>query len=468
MIKFPKELKKEEIRRIICKKGVRVYFVGIGGISMSSLAHLLKNRGALVMGSDIRQSEVTDALIKNGIKVRLCHSKEAFMSFCPDLSVYSLSIGEENPEYRAAREMNVPVVSRAELLGALMEDYALKIGVSGSHGKSSTTAMLYDALLEGGLDPTVLCGAEIKEGTGLVTGGNSHLVYEACEYGDSFLELTADVQLLLNLELDHTDYFKDEQSIRSSFLRAANSAKKCCILNADSKNLQIIKDSIATELHTFSSENGCEYKYECEHVKGGSYSFKLYKRGKLIGEYLSLARGRFNLENAVATAVTADVIGVKYEDAARAICCFRGIKRRLQQLKCGLDFDVFYDYAHHPSEIASVREALSDMGYERISVIFAPHTYSRTQSFAYRFASELAKFNTVYITEIYGARENAVVGVNASSLAESVRSCGGSAYAVGEAEARRVFERINSERPDCAILMGAGSLEAYKKEFFNR
>lgn len=465
MIKIPKTVKKEEIRRIIDKDNARIYFIGIGGISMSSLALLLKNKGVLVAGSDIRKSEITDALIERGIKVRLSHSKESVISFRPDLTVYSLAIDENNPEYKACCDMNIPSVSRAELLGALMEDYGFKIGVSGSHGKTTVTSMISSLLLEAEREPTVLCGAEISEGSGLIIGKSDYLVYEGCEYGDSFLELSPDVQLLLNLELDHTDYFKSEDDIRSSFLKSANSAKKCCILNLDSKNLSLIKNEIESELHTFSENDGAEYKYDVKHINAGSYTFKLYRGSKSIGEYFPLVKGKFNLRNAVAAAICADVIGIDFKTAASALSKFSGVKRRLELILSNVGFDVFYDYAHHPSEIASVREALCDMGYRKIGVIFAPHTYSRTQAFAQNFANELGKFDTVWITDIYGAREKAVVGVSSSSLAQAVCAAGGKAYAVSDREADEVIEKIKKSAPECVVLMGAGNLDKYKNEF---
>lgn len=467
MIKFQGEEKTNEIREILSKHGARVYFIGIGGISMSALALLLKETGAFVAGSDIRQSEFTDTLINHGVKVRFSHSKESLISFKPDIAVFSLAIGESNCEYNVAKNMNIPVVSRAELLGALLEDYKIKIGISGSHGKSTVTAMLGAVLREANLFPTVLCGADISGGSGLSLGNRDYLVYESCEYRDSFLKLHADVQVLLNLELDHTDYFKSEEQIRESFIKSANCAGKCTVLNSDSENLALVSDKIKTELHTFSRRYGSEYRYEPECIDKGNYSFKLYKENKLIGEYFPGVKGEFNLENSVAAAISADVCGIKYEESAKAIAEFSGIKRRLELLT-KTPFDVFYDYAHHPSEIASVREALAGMGYKKIVAIFAPHTYSRTKSFESRFVTELAKFNTVYVTEIYGARESAIVGVSSSALASAVSYTGGVCHAVNESEVPRIVCEIKQFAPDCVLLMGAGNLDEYKKEFLKK
>lgn len=465
MISFGKGSEKEKARRILQKNDVRVFFVGIGGVSMSALALLLKERGAAVFGSDVKRSKITDMLQRRGIGIRFAHTKEAIMSFRPDIAVFSLSVGNDNSEYKAALSMNIPTISRAELLGIIMEEYQTRVGVSGSHGKSTVSAMLASILTAAGCEPTALCGAEISETFGLKTGKRDYLVYEACEYGDSFLELVPNVQLILNLELDHTDYFKSEDSIRESFLKCANRAKDSCIINLDSENLALISKNIKSELHTFSRTDVGEYRYNLTRIGGGSYSFKLYKRNEPIGEYFPRLKGEFNAINAVAAAVCADVLGLPYLISSEAIGEFSGIKRRLELINNVDGIDVFYDYAHHPSEISAVRDALLEMGYRKNVAIFAPHTYSRTASFLSEFAEELAKFNTVYVLDIYGAREKAVVGVSSSSLAEATRLAGANAHAVGGSEVFDTVNEIKQMHPDCVVLMGAGELDEYKEAF---
>ena len=468
MINSAKTSQKGKIREKLNEKGARVYFIGIGGVSMSSLALLMKKRGFRVAGSDIRKSEITDMLTRCGVSVKISHSKESIMAFRPDIVVYSLAVDSANPEYKVSVDMNILTVSRAELLGTLMEDFKTKIGVSGSHGKSTVTAMLGSVFCEIGCYPTVLCGAEISEEYGLVAGKEDYLIYEACEYGDSFLKLPADIQILLNLELDHTDYFKSKEAISESFLRCANNSRVACVLNYDCPNLRAIADKITVKTHAFSKNYDTEYRYEALNIGMASYSFKLYKAGELLGEYFPGVRGEFNVANSVAVAISSHVAGISYEASARAIKTFRGIKRRLELINQNATLDVFYDYAHHPSEISAVWGALSEMGYKNMSVIFAPHTYSRTRSFFDEFVKSLAKFNTVYVTDIYGARESALVGVNSTALADAIRNAGGRAYAVCQREICELSVKIKEENPDCLVLMGAGELEKYKEEFMKK
>lgn len=465
MINFTKRLKKDKILEVLRQKGAKVYFVGIGGISMSSLALILKERGIRVAGSDIKKTQVTENLQKRGIHIRYSHSREAIMSFAPDLVVFSLSLNENNAEYKAVLDMNINAVSRAELLGAIMVEYETSIGISGSHGKSTVTAMIGEILTAADLKPTLLCGAEIVAGAGVVIGGKNYLVYESCEYGDSFLEFQPDIQVLLNLDMDHTDYFKSEEMIKDSFLKSANTAKSSCVLNLDSKNLASICDKIIPAVHTFSKGNSAEYRYEMKKGDKGVYSFKLYKRNEFIGEYHPSLKGEFNALNAVAAAVSADVVGVPYLKVKTTLESFKGIKRRLELIKKTERFDVFYDYAHHPCEIKASNQALHDMGYKRITAVFAPHTYSRTAYFLKDFASELSKFETAYIAEIYGARESAVVGISSLTLANAVNNDGGNSHAVSDSEICDMVRTIESSDTDCVVLLGAGNVEKYKEEF---
>ena len=451
---------REKIRQIIKKRGFKVYFIGIGGISMSSLAKMSEERGASVYGSDIRKSAATVELERLGICIKYVQKRTNILEIAPDIAVYSLSISADNPEYRTARELGITLVSRAEYLGALMADYSVRIGVSGSHGKSTTTAMLGEALRSAGLFPTVLCGAEISSGIGYARGGNGYLVYEACEYGDSFLRLAPSVQIILNADLDHTDYFSGADELCNSFLAAANLAEKFTVINADDGNLKKIIPRIAADTVTYSVSDGADFKYRITDENNGKFGFSLTGDGAEYNFQLGIA-GRFNVENAVAAAICAIKLGASERAIYDAVSQFSGIPRRLERLGNRAGIDIFYDYAHHPREIDAVYGALIDMGYKNICTVFAPHTYSRTKALLSDFAKALSKFRAAYITDIYGARESAVVGVSSALLADAVRHEGGSAYALAGADS---IDKIFKEGYDCLVLMGAGDLEKIKKK----
>ncbi len=452
---------KESIRRIIEKEGSKIYFCGIGGISMSSLAEMSFERSMRVFGSDIKRSRVTDRLESLGIRIKYTQSKANVMEIMPELFVYSLSISQSNPEYTAAKSLGITAVSRAEYLGAMMELYGMRIGVSGSHGKSTVSAMLGYVLSYAKLSPSILCGAEISNGTGYISGNSQYLVYEACEYGDSFLRFSPDVQILLNLDFDHPDYFENIDALKSSFIKLANNTEKLVVINADDENLKSIIPHITTPVRCFSSKCGSDYRYSAVSSDKGRFTFDLFtEEGKAERYTLGIA-GEFNIENAVGAIIAAKYIGVSNGDIISGIKNFRGIHRRLEYLGNFLGTDVYYDYAHHPREIKATYKTMKNMGYGAVATVFSPHTYSRTKSLLDDFADALSNFSKVYITDIYGARESAVVGVSSISLSNAVREHGGDASALAE---RIDVSSVFAGGVDCLVLMGAGDLEIIKRK----
>ena len=341
-----------------------------------------------------------------------------------------------------------------------MMDYSVRVGVAGSHGKSTATAMISRIFEKAGLSPTTLCGAEISHGGGYKAGKNDYLIYEACEYCDSFLHFKPTFQLILNLELDHTDYFGNEEQLRASFVKAAD-LSEACILSADSENLRKILPDIHSQRLEYSKNGGFLYRYEITSENRGKCSFDLYEREEKIGSFSLSILGRHNVENAVGAIIVSLKAGIPLEIIRDAVYEYSGIPRRMEFLGRTRYGDAYYDYAHHPSEIRATREALQSAGYERISVIFSPHTYSRTKAFMNEFADELARFGSVYITEIFGARESCVAGVSSLALAEKVRERGvKNAFAVSKDELSELVKRGQS---DCIVIMGAGD-NSFAKE----
>ena len=447
-------LERKEIRRIIKKNDTRIHFIGIGGASMSSLAELCLLYGLSVSGSDTKKTRVTDRLISEGISCSFTHSSENIQKIRPELVVYSLAIGRDNCELSEAMRLNIPVISRAQLLSAIAEDYGQVIAVSASHGKSTTVAMLHSILSVNGDLPTTLCGAELPSGECAAFGEREYLVLEACEYGRSFLLIRPHVQLLLNLELDHTDCYTTLDDISEAFLAAANNAKALCVVNADDENLKRLLPRMPKGTVAFSAQRGFDYRYQLGSERG-RYGFSLFYGETLIMKCQLSVIGRHNAQNAVAAAVAAHALGIESSVISEALSSFRGIKRRLEFIGKRGNTDIIYDYAHHPSEIRAVLSALSESGYKKIAAVFAPHTYSRTKSFFGDFARALSDFHSVFLTEIYPAREAPLPGVTSRALAEAMLAIGGTAEMYNEAS---VLSYLDAEEPDCLVLMGAGEL----------
>ena len=443
----------------LSKENSVVYFIGIGGVSMSAAAELLISWGYRVFGSDTRKSEATERLISLGADILYGHESGRILRIMPTIIVYSLAISEENVEFSEAKRLGIMLISRAELIGAIMEKYIIRIGFSGSHGKSTATALSAGIFVAGGLDPTVMAGAPIFSGSSLLPGKNKCLIYEACEYGDSFLHFFPDIAVILNIELDHTDYFADFDAIRLSFAAAANRSR-LVLLNNDDPGVRSIEPLITAKKITVSSGALADYIYRAVSLGGGKYRCDIFCGNDLKLSLTPGIRGSFNLSKIVLAAVSALLCGVDADAITYAVSEFSGIPRRLEYIGSHLGADVFYDYAHHPTEITATRSVLIEMGYKSICVVFSPHTYTRTQYFFDEFADALSGFFVSLITEIYAAREMPLEGVSSAILCGKIRERGTLSAEVDE---QNVVDIISSLSPDCIVLMGAGDLEKIKK-----
>ena len=449
----------ESTAETLKQKDLRLYFIGIGGVSMSSLALYMKRRGAQVYGSDIRQGAEINMLSAEGIKVFPKHNADNISLCMPHAVIYSLAIDKENPEYRRAAELGITLIPRALALGAIVSGAKSSYAVSGSHGKSTTVAMMARIFSLAGRDPTVFCGADLGQGKGVLFGSDEYIVTEACEYGGSFLDIRAGVRVFLNLELDHTDCYSCTDELCEAFLRAASGAE-CVIINSDDKNLFSILPRINVPVVTFSAVGQADYTYFSSPAADGRRDLVIYHGGQRLLCTRLATVGAHNASNAAAAAIAAHTAGIDPELIACALSGFCGIGRRLEYLKDICGCAVYYDYAHHPTEIAALRQALRDMGKCRIGAVFAPHTYSRTEYFLDSFAYELALFDRAFIAEVYAAREPVRTDISNRLLAERTNAKGGNATVLDIGE---IFKYIMENKPDALVLVGAGELEKIKK-----
>ena len=450
---------KRKICEILEKKGVKIYFSGICGASMSALAELLHKEGFLVTGSDVKERGSTgvDSL---GIRRYVGQRGENVLEESPDLFVYTLALDEKNPEISAAVEMGVLCISRAELMGAMMGRYEKKIAVIGSHGKSTTTAMLGKIFEQAGKNPTVLSGADLGHGSCLRYGGREYLIYEGCEYRGSFLHFYPDVTILLNIDLDHTDYYSGIEELSSAFLKAANLSSLACVINSDDDEVRKIQSSIKPRAVRVGKGDEVDFSYKTEQksgkisvtVGGGCGAFEIPL--SVLGEH--------NAENAAMAASAALYLGISQSCVKKALSEFKATPRRLQYLGKCRGAAVYYDYAHHPKEIAATLSALSSVGYKRTAVLFCPHTYTRTKSLWGGFVKSLGAAAWAFITEIFPAREEPIPKITGERLAKAVSEAGGA----GEFFSKNspTIDPIFEVGADSIVLMGAGDFgEIYKK-----
>ena len=408
----------------------RVHFIGIGGIGMSALARLLKSKGVEITGSDSNESEVTDALIKEGINVSIGHDADVFSNNI-DLIVYTLAIRDVNPEFLKAKSLGLPAYTYAEMLGKVSAEMQT-IVISGTHGKTTTTAMTNSALRGIGLDPGMVVGSLlIKPKTNFIPGNSNIFVTEACEYKRSFLNLDPEVLVITNIEEDHLDYYRDLDDIKSAFMELANKVSEDGTIFCD-----------------FEDENLKEIIKEHDN--------KVLNYRKFLKDVpLLKVVGGYNRLNAAAALAVASLFDKELEGAKNGLANFCGTWRRMQfKGKSDNGAFIYDDYAHHPTEIKSVLESVKEEFEDKnIVVFFQPHLYSRTKSFLNDFVTALSLADEVFLLPIYAAREEYSSEISSQKLAERIK---GAVFLKGFGEAKlEISERTES---DLVITMGAGDV----------
>lgn len=439
-----------------------VYFVGIGGISMSGLAEILHREGFTVSGSDWKSSGLTRSLEEKGIRVSY---GENASHITPDIdcAVLTSAVKETNLEFQAIRELGIPFLTRAQLLGQLMKNYKTSIAVSGTHGKTTTTSMISDILLHADTDPTLSIGGMLKSiGGNIRVGGSQYFVAEACEYTNSFLSLFPTIGLILNIEEDHLDFFKDLADIRRSFRRFAELLPDdgCLIINADIPDCAEITDGLPCRVITYSvSGTAADYflsDFVCDDA--GHPSFVLHDPSGREETFSLKVPGIHNVSNAIASIALADFLSIGREVTAKALLSFSGTDRRFEYKGSIGGVTVIDDYAHHPTEITATLSAAEHYPHKTLWCVFQPHTYSRTKALLKDFAKALSLADRVVLADIYAARETDTLGVSSEDLQREIRAAG------HECEYFPSFDEIENFllekciNGDLLITMGAGDV----------
>ena len=402
-------------------KNTVIHFIGIGGVGMYSLVRLALKLGATVSGSERCESDLTADLKSRGCEIFIGHRAE---NITPNIDavVYSHAIGRENPEVSFARDMGIRTYSRSELLGLVMKQYENRIGISGTHGKSTVCAMITHIFKNLGLAPTAACGAPIDGSLPYLDGGEEYLVYEACEYRNSFLDFYPTSVVITNIELDHTDYFSSLEEYQGAFLRCINRAERSCVLNIDDPNIRALLPLVEGEVITVGASATADFSYHPYSFLEDGIIYSLSHNNKLLGRFRSRLVGEFNLLNAALAIATAKEYGVDPKEAAIALESFTGVKRRCELVGAYKGRAVYHDYAHHPTEIRAVINALRARS-GALTVIFTPHTYSRTRDLWDEFISALSLADFVILTDIYAAREEPIPNITSKRLAMAIGEC---------------------------------------------
>ena len=440
---------------------VSVYFVGIGGISMSGLGEILADAGFTVSGSDRSRSALTERLEARGITVFYGQRAENITDNI-DCVVFTSAIGKDNPEYIAAHERNIPCLTRAELLGQIMKNYSTPIAVSGTHGKTTTTAMLSKVLLHADMDPTLSIGGIFKDiGGNIRIGKSEYFVTEACEYTNSFLSFFPKIGVILNIEEDHLDFFKDLADIRCSFRKFAQRLPEdgCLVINAEIPDYEEITRGLACRVITFGPDRGADfYPSDIVYGESGNPRFMLHSPDGSCREIVLQVPGNHNILNAVATAAVADLLCVESSLTDRALHDFTGADRRFEYKGTIGGVTVIDDYSHHPTEIATALEAAARYPHKTLWCVFQPHTYSRTRAFLKDFAKALTLADKVVLADIYAARETDTLGISAETLQQEIQALGQECYYFPSFDEIETFLLENCLKGDLLITMGAGDV----------
>ena len=431
----------------------KLHFVGIGGVSISALALLSLERGYTVSGSDRSPGVFSKKCEEKGIKVIYGHFAES-ADDC-DAIIYTAAVPLSSPELARGRERGIPLITRADFLGYIMEDYDKRFGISGTHGKTTTTSMLSHIFISAGLNPTVANGAVTEElGGSLGIGGNEYFVYEACEYKDSFLSFSPTTAVITNIELDHTDYYPSLDSVIRSFAKSLEGAS-VAVINADDENALLASRDFRGRLIKISLlDESADYYAKDLHYERGRGVYTLCKNGVALSQISLSVIGAFNVYNSLCAAACASESGVKPCDIASALSSFKPAKRRFEIKREKDGIIIADDYAHHPSEIAATLKGVKGIGAERIICIFQPHTYTRTRDLFDSFVWALSAADIVILAKIFPARETDTLGVSSEMLAEKLDSA---LYFDSFEEIASYVSKI-MRRGDIVLTMGAGDV----------
>lgn len=441
-----------------------IYFAGIGGISMSSLAHILLDRGYRVAGYDRERTDTTQMLEQLGAKVY--YSTDASHLADCGAAVYSAAFGPDHPEIINIASVAIPLFSRAELLGAIANEYRNSIGVAGTHGKSSTTAMLYSLFeAESGCDPTVLDGAVIsKLDSQYKIGKGDTIVFESCEYKDSFLSFYPKIAVVLNVRLDHTDYYHSIQQMVGSFSHfIANTGDDgYAVVNFDSEYAMQATKGYRGRIITFSAEGNenadCFIK-KCNFEDGFAKNFTVSVCGRELTKLSLSVPGRHNVANALASICCAHICHLSEDAIRKGLASYRGIKRRFEYKGFFCGAEVYSDYAHHPDEIKATLSAAKMMNKHRVVTVFQPHTYSRLHDLFDDFAASFNDSDLTVFAETYSAREVNTFGISPAGLCDTVKN---SVY-IPTFDGIKEFLKENLREGDLLIVMGAGNIDSICK-----
>ena len=438
-----------------------IYMVGIGGISMSGIAEILKKWNYNVWGSDWARSGQTDWLENNGIKVNIGQVKENITDEI-DLVVYTAAIKQDNPELVRARELGIPTIERGDFLGEITKLFKDTIGIAGTHGKTSTTSMVSYSFLEANLDPSIQVGANLKVLNGNYRVGNSdYFIIEACEYCESYLRFKQRSAIVLNIDDDHLDYFKNIDNNKKSFEKYVSllPSDGYLVLNRDDERCYDLRNSTKAKVITVGKDNKADWYYDNVSYDDDGYpTYDAYYKGELKGTISLRVTGLHNVFNSLCCIALCNEYGIDINIIAKALLKYDGASRRLEYKGMFNGAKVFDDYGHHPTEINATVMGIKNKKYNESWVIFEAHTYSRLVAHLKEFAQSLIHFDHIIIIDIYAAREVNTYNITEDDLIKEINKLGKEAIHISNHEDVVKYLKDNVKEGDIILTLGAGNV----------
>ena len=448
-----------------------IYMVGIGGISMSGIAEILKHWNYEVSGSDIAKSSQVDWLEERGIKVNIGQVSENIHDDI-DLVIYTAAVKKDNPELVKAKELGIPIIERGEFLGEITKLFKDTIGIAGTHGKSSTTSMVTCSFIEAGFDPSIQVGAVLKilDNANYRVGNSDYFIIEACEYCESYLNFKQRSAIVLNIDNDHLDYFGNIDNIQKSFKKYVSHLPEdgFLVLNKDDDRCFDLRHSTKANVISVGTSDDADWTYKNVIFDDDGYpTFDVYNLGEFKGNISLKVTGLHNVFNSLCCVALCDAYGIDIQIVAKALINFDGASRRLEY-KCMLNgAKVYDDYGHHPTEIMATVKGIKNKKYNQSWVVFEAHTYSRLKEHLHEFAEALINFDNIIIIDTYAAREINTFNIYEEDLIKEINILGKNAVHISDHDEVIKLLKENVQKNDIVLTLGAGNVTKIAEKLKN-